>query len=101
MQKDSQHAKANVRERIALLFRQPPGQNPILTLSDVRDDFEQFRVWTKNLGVFSTDNSSLDYRLREATEVRNGIASLLRSLEFDLHQSMRLDLLLVEIAIDY
>lgn len=71
------------RHRLLVLFRQRPDRKPILTLSDVRDDFEQFRVWAKHLGVFATDNSSLDYRLRDAAEIRRGIASLLRTISID------------------
>ena len=87
VQKESSQASAAIRQRLPLLFRQPNSDKPILTLSDLRDDFEQFRVWANNLGVFATDNSSLDYRLREATEIRNGIVALLKSLETDLSQS--------------
>ena len=87
IQRDSKQAKASIHQRLPLLFHQRRGQKPVLTLSDLRDDFEQFRVWAKNLGVFATDNSSLDYRLREAGEVRSGIISLLGSMQTDLRES--------------
>ncbi|KAJ9606762.1 hypothetical protein H2200_008771 [Cladophialophora chaetospira] len=76
-----------IQNRISLLFWRRAKQQPILTLEDLRDDFESFRVWTKNLGVFATDNSSLDFRLREASEVRDDLVSLIRSIATDLHES--------------
>src|SRR5688500_6673759 len=47
---------------------------------DFKSDFEQFRVWTKNLGVFAPDTSSVDYRLRDAENVRESICGLLDAL---------------------
>jgi hypothetical protein len=73
--------------RIEILFKQPEEQGPILTLADLEDDYEQFRVWARNLGVFATDHASLDFRLREASDVREGIASLLTSLKSDINSS--------------
>ena len=73
-----------VLDRLPLLFEQPVDEKPILTLSDLRDEFEQFRVWSNNIGVFASDHGSLDYRLREAGEVKNGIVALLNSLHSDL-----------------
>jgi len=70
--------------RISVLFRQNVGQKSVLTLPDLSDDFEQFRVWARNIGVFATDNSSLDYRLREAADARDGVVSLLETLNNDL-----------------
>lgn len=67
-------------DRIPTLFEQPPGEKPFLTLSDLCDEFEQFRIWARNIGVFASDNASLDYRLREASEVKDGVVALLRSL---------------------
>lgn len=67
-------------DRIRTLFRQHPEEQPVLTLSDLRDEFEQFRMWARNIGVFASDNASLDYRLREAFEVKHGVLALLQSL---------------------
>lgn len=60
----------------------------VITLNDVRDDFEQFRVWAKNLGVFAPGQASLDYRLRDATDLRDGFVLLLESLSTELMQCM-------------
>jgi hypothetical protein len=59
-------------QRILLLFRPLTRRKSVFTLSDLRDGFEQFRVWAKNIGVFATDNLSLDFRLKEATDVKLG-----------------------------
>lgn len=67
-------------DRIPTLFQQPSADKPILTLSDLCDEFEQFRIWARNIGVFASDNASLDYRLREAFEVKDGVVALLQSL---------------------
>ncbi|KAK5454989.1 hypothetical protein LTS15_005709 [Exophiala xenobiotica] len=71
-------------QRILLLFRRLTRRKSVFTLSDLRDGFEQFRVWAKNIGVFATDNLSLDFRLKEATDVKAGIISLLDSMLLDL-----------------
>lgn len=73
-----------VIRRTPLLFEQPPGTRPILTILDLRDEFEQFRIWTNNLGVFASDHACLDYRLRDALDVKEGVVSLLKSLFADL-----------------
>jgi hypothetical protein len=53
---------------------------------DFKSDFEQFRAWAKNLGVFATDTASVDYRLRDAPDVRKNICSLLDALREDISQ---------------
>lgn len=55
------------------------------TISDLEDDFEQFRVWTRNLGVFAKDEASLDSRLREAPEVQATIANILERIRTNLY----------------
>ncbi|KIW90852.1 uncharacterized protein Z519_08635 [Cladophialophora bantiana CBS 173.52] len=49
-----------VAGRMPLLFKQPPETKPILTIADLRDEFEQFRMWASNIGVFASDHASLD-----------------------------------------
>ena len=77
-----------VIERIPSLFVQTPGEKPILTAFDLRDEFDQFRIWAENIGVFASDHESLDYRLREASDVKEGIVSLLQSLRTDLEEGI-------------
>lgn len=77
---------AVVQQRLSILFRSRPLKGQRLSLSDIVDEYEQFSVWSKNLGVFASDNSSLDFRLREASEARDGVVSLLRGLREDLSE---------------
>lgn len=78
---------AAVIERIPVLFKQPTDRRPILTIEDLRDEFQQFQLWSKNIGVFASDHRSLDYRLREARDVKEGILSLLQSMCSELAES--------------
>jgi hypothetical protein len=73
-------------ERISQIFYQRPGEQPIFTLSDLRDEFEQFQIWAENIGVFASDHASLDYRLREAPDVKESVVSLMLSLRADLEE---------------
>jgi hypothetical protein len=75
-----------LHQRVLLLFQPLNCRKSVLTLADIRDGFEQFRVWTRNIGVFATDNLSLDFRLKEATDVKDGILSLLHSMLLDLEE---------------
>lgn len=86
LQLDSLNQKTELKARLSTLFSANHSKQAILNLSDLLDEYEQFRVWARNLGVFSSDHSSLDYRLREALEVRDGVLSLLRSLVKDLQE---------------
>jgi hypothetical protein len=47
---------------------------------DLRSNYEQLLLWTKNLGVFAQGEASLDYRLLQATQVRENICALLDML---------------------
>lgn len=84
---DGARDDAIVLARIPQLLEQPPDTKPILTIEDLRDEFQQFQLWVRNLGVFAPNHSSLDFRLREAKDVKEGILSLLRSLCTDLSDS--------------
>ncbi|KAF7504453.1 hypothetical protein GJ744_002190 [Endocarpon pusillum] len=70
----------NAFARISLLASSQLTPGSTFTPADFNDEYEQFRVWTKNLGVLATDQASLDYRLREAEHVKGNLASLLRRL---------------------
>ena len=76
-----------VISRLPQLFSQSPqNDEPIFTLADLNDDFDQFLLWAGNIGVFAADHDSLDYRLREAIEVRDSIAALLYNLSTSLRE---------------
>ena len=76
-----------VVDRLPQLFTQARGQKPILTLADLRDELEHFQVWAQNIGTFASDHASLDYRVRDAPEVKYSIVALLRTLFLSLDQS--------------
>ncbi|KAK3361288.1 hypothetical protein B0T24DRAFT_652984 [Lasiosphaeria ovina] len=46
----------------------------------LRDEQTRFKVWSGNIGAHRTGTSSLDYRLRDASHIKNQVASLLRDL---------------------
>ena len=56
------------------------------TESDLEDEFEQFRVWARNIDAFASDEASLDYRLREAPLVVQTIVSLLGNIRTKLSE---------------
>jgi hypothetical protein len=72
--------------RISSLSNNQLSPNSAFTEADFDDEYEQFRVWAKNLGVFATDQASLDYRLREAGSVKGNLVNLLLRLLTHLQQ---------------
>lgn len=50
------------------------------------DQLGRFQIWSANLGVFADVHASLDYRLREVSDVQNLIIQLLTSVEDGLRQ---------------
>lgn len=81
---------SDLEPRFRLLFKRTSSMKLCIDLFDISDEFEQFRVWYKNLGVFASDNMSLDFRLKEASEASKGILSLLGDLREDLFESISL-----------
>ncbi|KAF5978883.1 hypothetical protein FCOIX_5594 [Fusarium coicis] len=55
---------------------------PKLSVVRVEDQLARFRLWTANIRVFSTGRDSLDYRLRDASDVKTPIIGLLQALDF-------------------
>ena len=62
---------------------------PSLAASAVRDELGRFRIWTGNIGALQRDSRSLDYRLREASQVRDQVTKVLQDLEFSLSECTR------------
>ena len=50
-----------------------------------RDELGRLRVWAANIGAHQTGQSSLDFRLRDASHISKQITKLLRDLEQSLH----------------
>lgn len=62
-------------------------------LSDVArqkllDEFARFKLWTGNIGAHRRGRSSLDWRLRDASHLRDLVISLLTDLKGALHDGM-------------
>ncbi|EWG48629.1 hypothetical protein FVEG_08333 [Fusarium verticillioides 7600] len=53
-----------------------------MSLIRVEDQLARFQLWTANICVFSSGRDSLDYRLREAPDVRTPVIGLLQALDF-------------------
>lgn len=61
-----------------LLFTEQ--SNEWLKEQDLTSEAERFELWAKNLGLFTDGHTSLDYRLRDATFVKDRFEELLREL---------------------
>jgi hypothetical protein len=57
---------------------------PILSLSEV---FGRFRLWAGNLGVFQDGHASLDWRLRESSNMSKSVLGLINDLNDNLENS--------------
>ncbi|KAI1429727.1 hypothetical protein F5Y12DRAFT_333535 [Xylaria sp. FL1777] len=49
------------------------------------DEFARFKLWTGNIGAHRRDRSSLDWRLRDASHLRDLVVNLLTDLKSTLH----------------
>src|ERR1700722_10325736 len=72
----------------------------LLTQSDasdaqrgLQDEFGRFKLWTSNIGVFTELHSSLDFRLREFSNIKKPFLRQLATIESRLCQCMFLLLL--------
>ncbi|KAI1115604.1 hypothetical protein F5Y14DRAFT_117188 [Nemania sp. NC0429] len=54
--------------------------NEWLKEQDLTSEAERFELWAKNLGLFADGHASLDYRLRDATFVKDRFEELFRDL---------------------
>ncbi|KAF4470144.1 Zinc finger transcription factor ace1 [Fusarium albosuccineum] len=51
-----------------------------ISLPMVKDQLGRFKVWSANIGAHKTGRSSLDHRLRDASNIRNQVIKLLQDL---------------------
>ena len=59
--------------------------NPESDLQEtLRDAHSRFKVWCGSLGVFQRGHASLEWRLREASQIRTQIVDLLEQMTDDL-----------------
>ena len=58
----------------------------LITHAEVHDQWDRFNIWVGNLGASHSLSlrSSLDYRLRDAPQIKNQIVELLQ----DLHEAL-------------
>ncbi|CAD6579307.1 MAG: hypothetical protein ASARMPREDX12_009124 [Alectoria sarmentosa] len=62
------------------------GYESQVSITTVSDEFGRFKIWAGNIGALQEDSRSLDYRLREASQVRDQVTKILQDLEFSLHE---------------
>ena len=53
----------------------------------VEDQYGRFNIWTSNIGVFARAHASMDYRLKEAADIRDLMVRLLETLLGHIEQS--------------
>lgn len=60
-----------------------------ISSSDVRDQLGRFKIWGSNIGAFQprTKRSSLEYRLRDASQIRQQVLRLLDDIQESLNES--------------
>ena len=54
----------------------------------LQDEFGRFKLWTSNIGVFAELHSSLDFRLREFSDIKEPFLRQLATIESRLRQCM-------------
>jgi len=54
----------------------------------LQDEFARFQLWTSNIGVFAKLHSSLDFRLREFSDIKEPFLRQLATIESRLYQCM-------------
>jgi hypothetical protein len=54
----------------------------------LKDELGRFRIWVENAGAHRSGRVSLDYRLREAPEVKEVVLELMNNLHSDLQDGM-------------
>jgi hypothetical protein len=65
-----------------------PYKNDISS-ADLRDELGRFKIWGGNIGAFQprSTRSSLEHRLRDASQTRQHVLNLLQDLEESLDES--------------
>jgi len=56
--------------------------------TSLQDELGRFRIWVENAGAHRSGRVSLDYRLREAPEVKEVVLELMNNLYSDLQDGM-------------
>jgi hypothetical protein len=67
--------------QLVLQTSEAEGFSPLPSFNrDLKDEQTRFKVWSGNIGAQGTGASSLDYRLRESSNIRDQVVSLLGDL---------------------
>lgn len=59
------------------------------TALDISDELGRFNIWSGNIGAHRSGQSSLEYRLKDASHLRDHVLLLLRSLRDNLQDGKR------------
>lgn len=91
---------------VSLLQTAKPDLATQVPTTVVEDEFGRLRLWAANIGALGKGHSSLDYRLRDAPLVHEGVLKLLNELLEELRQSKYIsistrDNISLNIASDY
>ena len=69
-------------------LQDPVNEDPVaLLVRPWQDELGRLRIWAANIGAHQTNQSSLDYRLRDSSHVRQQIMNLLGELLNRLHEA--------------
>ena len=71
-------------EAVKIDFDESTSSNDItagMPLSGLEDQLARFKVWARNVGAHRTGKSSLEYRLRDASNIWKQVVELLNNLE--------------------
>ncbi|KAI5785804.1 hypothetical protein EDC01DRAFT_661502 [Geopyxis carbonaria] len=77
-------------ETLCKTIRDPGTENNLilqLPISAVEDEIGRLRVWAENLGAHRSGRMSLDYRLREASSVKQEVLDLLEELHSSINNA--------------
>lgn len=65
-----------------LFIRYTPGNGSETDIkAKFEDEFDRFKLWAGNIGAHRQGQSSLDYRLRDASHIRERVLQLLAELQ--------------------
>ncbi len=60
----------------------------LISRDSVEDQLVRFKLWAANIGAFAGSHTSLDYRLRDSSDIRDIILQLLQVLRRSIKSCM-------------
>ncbi len=67
-------------ENISSHLQVSPNEYPQISVSGIRDELGRFKEWGGYIGAFKLGSTSLDYRLREASKLRDHVEKIVGGL---------------------